>query len=81
MLVKPITQEKTSALASVISCCVAVFIVLSLCSAGRAEERRDVQRSPGQLRQLDEHQPERSYLHLKGKAELCSHFSAVWSSL
>ena len=40
---------------------------MCFCPAGGAEERRDVQRPPGQLRQLDEHQPERSDLHLQGE--------------
>lgn len=44
----------------------------NLSAAGGAEERRDVQWSPGQLWQLDEHQPERSHLHFEGKAELYS---------
>lgn len=34
-----------------------------LISACRAEKRRDLQRSSGELRQLDEHQSERSHLY------------------
>lgn len=38
-------------------------LLVLLLPAGGAEERRDVQRPPGQLRLLDEHQPARRDLH------------------
>ena len=37
---------------------------------GRAEERRDLQRSPGLVRQLDEHQPARGDLHLARRRQV-----------
>ena len=39
-------------------------------SVGGAEEWRNLQRTPGELWQLDEHQPERSHLHIQGEWQL-----------
>lgn len=39
-------------------------------SAGGAQERRDIQRAPGQLRLVDEHQPARRDLHVSRRHAL-----------
>lgn len=39
-------------------------------NVGGAQKRGDIQRAPGELRQLDEHQPARGDLHVQGRGQI-----------